>query len=325
VALVAENERHAAQIAAGTTGRRAGHAFEKRLAEDLNLVVLSEADIPSPPIAPLQVGQPAIELLRYILGHEHLALPSSLEASWLGGLATAGAGDHALDGSGAILTRTKSDVLLELGWASGETTTRGVSVKACNKARPTNAQLYFTTAVGFCALMRRQGLVVSPAAEDALRRFCGDVGFRPLDTSDVTTRTSDPARWYWEELPDLGRRALEAFFQSHQASITRILLREAYLEDPYPPDYLMHQRFRCLSPDTCPLALFSIDDLVARSCAFGGFATKAYVIRKGRYAADDARHLAPRFGFVQFQRAGQRQHPAQLQFNLRAGYFNEPR
>ena len=33
------------------------------------------------------------------------------------------------------------------------------------------------------------------------------------------------------------------------------------------------------------------------------------------------KHLAPRFGIVQMQRGGQKQHPDQLQFNLEAGYF----
>tara|TARA_R100000808_G_scaffold23266_1_gene51440 strand:- start:49 stop:249 length:201 start_codon:yes stop_codon:yes gene_type:complete len=32
-------------------------------------------------------------------------------------------------------------------------------------------------------------------------------------------------------------------------------------------------------------------------------------------------HEAPRFGIIQMQRGGQKQHPTQLQFNLEAGYF----
>jgi hypothetical protein len=47
-----------------------------------------------------------------------------------------------------------------------------------------------------------------------------------------------------------------------------------------------------------------------------------YTIRKGTYKNDPATHYAPRFGFIQFQRGGQKQHPTQLQFNLKAGYFN---
>lgn len=33
------------------------------------------------------------------------------------------------------------------------------------------------------------------------------------------------------------------------------------------------------------------------------------------------KHKAPKFGVVQMQRGGQKQHPTQLQFNLKAGYF----
>lgn len=324
MALIADNERHAAQIAAGTLGRRAGHAFEKKLAEDLNLVSLTETEIPTEPPGCLQVGQPAIELLRYVLANEGYGRPSELRALWLGGLATARAGDEAFDSSGGAVSRTKSDVLLELSWGSELKVNLGVSVKTCNNATPTNAQLYFTTASGFCTLMRRSRLRVSGKAEEAMKMFCGDVGYRPSDIMpNLDQRLSDPSRWYWEELPDAGRRDLEAFFSENQAAITRVLLREAYVDDPYPPDYLLHQRSRAASPESCPLALFSIDDLVARSCSFGGFTTKAYVIRKGKFASDPTPHLAPRFGFVQFQRGGQRQHPTQLQFNLRAGYFND--
>jgi hypothetical protein len=171
--------------------------------------------------------------------------------------------------------------------------------------------------------MRRCGLAISIAAEDALRRFCGDPGFRPEDEPGSAERPSDPSRWYWEELPAAGKADLEAFFDVYQSDITRILLREAYADDPYPPDYVLHQRFRSDSVDECPLAIYAIDELVAWSCAHGGFSTKEYVIRKGKYAGDKAKHLAPRFGIVQFQRGGQRQHPTQLQFNLRAGHFND--
>ncbi len=34
-------------------------------------------------------------------------------------------------------------------------------------------------------------------------------------------------------------------------------------------------------------------------------------------------HQAPRFGVIQMQRGGQKQHPEQLQFNLEASYFRK--
>ena len=49
---------------------------------------------------------------------------------------------------------------------------------------------------------------------------------------------------------------------------------------------------------------------------------KGYSVRKGQYRdPEGAEHEAPRFGIVQMQRGGQKQHPTQLQFNLKAGYF----
>lgn len=47
-----------------------------------------------------------------------------------------------------------------------------------------------------------------------------------------------------------------------------------------------------------------------------------YAVRKGTYKDPlGVQHEAPRFGIVQMQRGGQKQHPTQLQFNLKAGYF----
>ncbi len=247
-----------------------------------------------------------------------------MRALWLGGLATAQAGDVSIDASGQAVTKTKSDVLVHLRWRDGQTRSFGVSVKACNNKAPTNAQLYFTTARGFCALMRREGLAMSLSAEHALRQFCGDAGFRPIDeTPPAPGRLSDPNRWYWEELPQQGRDDLERLFASHQASVTRTLLQAAYPDDPHRPVYVMHQRYRCVSQADCPLAILSVDQFVEQSSAFGGFSTRRHAIRKGTYKSDPGIHLAPRFGFVQFQRGGQKQHPTQLQFNLMAGYFNK--
>ena len=71
------------------------------------------------------------------------------------------------------------------------------------------------------------------------------------------------------------------------------------------------------------IAVFSMEEIVAISKAYSGFELSPYVIRKGTYKNDNKIHYAPRFGFIQFQRGGQRQHPTQLQFNLKAGYFRK--
>ena len=128
---------------------------------------------------------------------------------------------------------------------------------------------------------------------------------------------------FFEELPHEGRAEIEAVFASRQGDITRLLLQLAYANDPHPPEYLLHITKKAEDITTADLALFSIDELIAHSCRYGGFSLKPYRIRKGRFKDDENTHYAPRFGYVQFQRGGQKQHPTQLQFNLRAGYFDE--
>jgi hypothetical protein len=65
-----------------------------------------------------------------------------------------------------------------------------------------------------------------------------------------------------------------------------------------------------------------MEELIAQSRTYQGFATRPYSVRKGSYPdPPGVQHLAPRFGVVQMQRGGQAQHPTQLQFNLEAGYF----
>ena len=68
--------------------------------------------------------------------------------------------------------------------------------------------------------------------------------------------------------------------------------------------------------------MYTIDELILRSARYQGFTTRAYSVHKGSHKdPPGVKHLAPRFGIVQMQRGGQKQHPEQLQFNLEAGYF----
>lgn len=153
--------------------------------------------------------------------------------------------------------------------------------------------------------------------------FCGDPGFRPRDSDRASSRKSDPDRWFFEELPQEGRMEIEGVFGTRQADITRLLLQLAYPNDPHPPEFLLHITKKAADITAADLALFSIDELIQKSCCFGSFSLKPYRIRKGRFKDDENTHFAPRFGFVQFQRGGQKQHPTQLQFNLQAGYFGQ--
>lgn len=320
--LVADDPKHKAQIEAGTTGRKKGHLFEKELAKAVSTTRLVAESLAGPK-SHLVRGHPAIELVSYIARTEQLSGALTVKAWWVGGLATGSGGDILTDVGGRITEKSKSDVVLEIQDSEG-CIRRGVSVKTCSKKTPTNDQLYFTTAVAFCSLLRQNGISVSMSAETALRMFCGDVGYRPMDEpSSIVDRQANPERWFWEELPRPGREKLEGIFSKHQRKITQILLQTAYVSDPFPPEYLLHQTVAYSDINDCPLAIFKISELVDLSCKYSGFSTKPYRIHKGRYKNDPAVHLAPRFGFVQFQRGGQKQHPTQLQFNLAAGYFNK--
>jgi hypothetical protein len=321
VSLTPKNKRHRLQIEAGTIGRKRGHQFEKDLAEAISAISLKEVDLRKHVNANRVLGNPALEITKYIAKNLGLSRVDRADAWWLGGLATSGLGDILHTSGGERIRRSKTDVLVSL--REGERKyVRGVSVKTCSKNTPTNDQLFFTTASAFSELLRSHQIRFSKEAEKALKMFCGDVGYRPMDLNAVSQQSRNPERWFFEELPEKGRRDIENALNRYQAQISRILLQLAYSEDPHPPEYLLHLTVKPADVDEASLALFTIDELIAFSCRYTGFHTKEYLVRKGRFRGDRSVHLAPRFGFVQFQRGGQVQHPTQLQFNLQAGYFN---
>ncbi|MCG3142241.1 MAG: hypothetical protein HDKAJFGB_03649 [Anaerolineae bacterium] len=319
--LKPENEKHAAQIAAGTLGRRKGHGFEKALSNDLNNLAISN-ELFKPSQGHLKVGNPAFELARYILAKAKITRVNGIRAYWLGGLATSGEGDPFVSTERHFVGKSKSDVVVEIETPRHKFVT-GVSVKTCNKPTPTNSQLFFTTASAFCRLLRDNGVPVSDGAEKALRMFCGDAGFRPVDKNPniFSVRKSDPDRWFFEELPAKGRKEWEMILGKYQREVTTVLLQKAYAGDPLLPEFLLHQTVSYSDINKCEMALFTIGELVDLSCRYTGFETSQYLVRKGRFKGDPNPHLAPRFGYIQFQRGGQKQHPTQLQFNLQSGYF----
>ena len=94
------------------------------------------------------------------------------------------------------------------------------------------------------------------------------------------------------------------------------------MNDPFVPDYLIHKTKLSIGWEETEVAIYSINELVALSAAYGGFSTEPYSVKKGSYKDPvGIKHEAPRFGIIQMQRGGQQQHPEQLQFNLKAGYF----
>jgi hypothetical protein len=321
MALDPLNAKHAGQIAAGTTGRNRGHAFEYALS--LQIKDLKDSFyIAEKQTGHLLEGDPATELMCYIRGREKLRAKCKI-VYWVGGLATAGKGAELLGSDGLRLRGSKSDIVIIFGTESGDTPI-GVSIKTCFNNTPTNDQLFCSTALAFCALMRTHGLEISKQAEIALRMFCGDPGHRPMDVSGATKgRMSTPERWFWEELPARPREELEKLFEFHGHKILSILLRGAYQNDPYPPKYLLHVRHRAKDPKRVPMAIYEISELVELSHRYRKFETKEYMVRKGRFKGDPNIHLAPRFGIVQFQPLGNTQNRNQLQFNLEANYFSK--
>jgi len=328
MALDPRDVRHAGQIRAGTTGRRSGHRFERELAQRISLVDPGTLRLNEAHASHIIDGDAAVELVQYIcrsLGLRHVRVVS---AEWLGGRATVREPELVSDytvPSRLAKGSSKSDVAVYVD-GGGRSLVVGVSTKTCTTRAPTNAQLYFSTATAFCALLRRRGIEVSERAETAMRMFCGDAGYRPADMPDEARGRSpqtDASRWFWEELPRPALKEWAQILGGRQADVTRILLRDAYDDDPLPPDFVLHGRGQCRSIADYRMAVFTVEELVALSCAYSGFGTREYRIRKGTFRGDPSPHRAPRFGYVQFQRGGQRQHPTQLQFNLQAGYFNK--
>ena len=323
MALKPTSAEHAAQIAAGTTGRNRGHRFEQALTAELNALDWASV-LPCRESNPhLVCGDPASRLLAHIRRNEPGLDAEAVEAFWLGGLATAGAGDVLIGPDGQEVRGSKSDVLLKFTHGDAPPIWRGVSVKTCFNPKPTNAQLYCSTASAFCALLRRQGLAVSDSQVVALRMFCGDPGFRPQDNADIGGRLASPERWFWEELPEADRAAWEHLLDENHAEVLLALLKYAYDGDCFPPDYLLHVRHRSTTASDVPLALFTMERLAGLSVDYGGFSTRSYRVNKGRFKSDPGEHLAPRFGIVQFQPLGNKQNRNQLQFNLQARYFDK--
>jgi hypothetical protein len=322
MALKARDKKHGNQIKAGIEGRLKGHSFESILSQS---ICDNATGLCVPAVSwqgHLYEGNPTSILVSYVLNHLGLKKVDSIKSYWLGGLATSGKGDFVLGHEGDRVKRSKSDILLEIGH-KGKVSRIGVSVKTCYKPKPTNAQLFCSTAEAICNLFRRNGVNVSKDFETGFKMFCGDEGFRPVDMlgEKLKTRKSDPDRWFFEELPHRTRSEIEKVFTERQDDITRILLQLAYAEDPFPPQYVLHQRHSAIKKDEIPFAIFHIDELIELSRKYNGFVLKPYLVRKGRFKGDPNTHQAPRFGCIQFQRLGNKQNATQLQFNLEAGYF----
>jgi hypothetical protein len=322
MALKPIDDIHALQIQAGTLGRKAGHAFEDEIAARINSIAypFTPSGLQSNHVF---TGCPAILLLSYVVRHAGFSSITKATAISTGALATSEEGLDWLSVNGVEVKRCKSDLVITLHDAEDNLTTYGVSTKQCNNPTPTNAQLYFTTARAFAALLVNNGIRVSEAAVRALRQFCGDEGYRPEDDPPtMMLREVDPRRYFWEEIESNGREEWERIFSEMQDDVTRLLLQKAYMDDPFIPEFILHKTKKADDWNSTEVAIYSIDELIALSRQYGGFRIKPYRVNKGSYRdPEGVEHQAPRFGIVQMQRGGQAQHPTQLQFNLEAGYF----
>lgn len=322
MALNPIDEVHALQIQAGILGRKAGHGFEDRIAQEINSLAYPR-HLPEAESRHVFTGDPAILLIDYIGKSLRKSVIKRVVAISTGALATSEEGLHWLNINGVTVKKCKSDLVITFEWDKGDATAVGVSTKQCNNKTPTNAQLHFTTAVGFSNLLIRNGLPVSSGAIISLKQFCGDVGHRPQDDADsLRGRVSDPRRWFWEEINAAGRMEWENILSTRQDDVSRLLFQKAYLDDPFAPDFLLHKTKSSTGWNTTEVAIYGVDELIQLSSAYGGFSKKAYSVKKGSHRdPPGVQHDAPRFGIIQMQRAGQAQHPTQLQFNLKAGYF----
>ena len=308
------------QIKAGAKGRKRGHSYENELASKINAAPMPFSKSKSMGKV-LHVGSPVVILIDKVLEYLNWDYCNKIEAYATGKLATSETGAKEILIEGQSITSAKSDVILVL-YKEDEKKVVGVSVKQCNNKTPTNAQVFFSTATAFYNLVTNNGMALSEKALKAMRQFCGDTGFRPSDDFDCSSRIPTPERYFWEEIDAEGKAEWESLFKNHQDDVTRLLLQKAYLNDPFPPEIILHKTKKATSFENQEIAVFTMDQFIELSRKYSPFTYSYYRVKKGRYKEPEGfSHQAPRFGVVQMQRGGQKQHPTQLQFNLKAGYF----
>lgn len=152
MALTPVDEVHALQIQAGTLGRKAGHAFEDSITERINGFNYP-ITVTNPASAHIFKGDPASLLLLFIAHNLNGRSITRASAISTGSLATSEEGKKWLSINGATVSRCKSDLVISMSLDGKEPISYGVSTKQCNTSTPTNAQLYFTTARAFSALL----------------------------------------------------------------------------------------------------------------------------------------------------------------------------
>lgn len=327
MALLPNSTQHQQQILAGTTGRNTGHAYEVYLADQINKLPVP-FQISSQSL--VMVGSyknvfssqsEAFTLINYLAEVYKITQIIRFYAVATGGLATS-AKSQGVYFNGQLIKKCKSDILVEIEDQFNQIHRMGISIKQCNTARPTNAQVFCTTATGFSNLLRQYNIPVSAVAEEELRKFCGHPGSSPIDHNMHINRVIDHRRYFWEELKLHASQEWKNIFDQYNTEIAKILLQKAYSNEPYPPEFLLHKTKK--KAGNQEIAIYEIADLIVKSFQYQSFATSLYRVKKGQFKEPKTlgdTHEAPSFGIFQMQRLGNAQNAHQLQFNLKTGYF----
>ncbi len=252
----------AEQRKAGTLGRKRGHSYEAKISEAIN-AFQTPFSITDETKGYPKHGNPQEILVNKLLQYLGWKKCTFIKAYCTGGLATAESGDKTLIIEGKSINSSKSDIIVVIK-NEDSTRTIGVSIKQCNNIHPTNDQLFFTTATAFHELIVRNGFNLSNNALIAMKQFCGDLGYRPIDSNDCIGRISSPERYFWEEIDKKGQKEWETLFRNHQDEVTRLLLQKGYAQDPFPPEIILHKTKKTDSSDE-EIAIFSTDEFISLS------------------------------------------------------------
>ena len=201
----------AKQRKAGTLGRKRGHTYETKLSEAINAFP-TPFSITDETKGYLKHGKPQEILVNKLLQYLGWKKCTFIKAYCTGGLATAECGDKTLIVEGKAINSSKSDIIVVIK-NEDSARTIGVSVKQCNNIHPTNDQLFFTTATAFYELIVQNGFSLSNNALIAMKQFCGDLGYRPIDSDDCSGRIFSTERYFWEEIDQKGKVEWEALFR----------------------------------------------------------------------------------------------------------------
>ena len=153
-----ESEKHLLQIQAGQRGRNKGHEFELRVSKEINNLNFEKFDFCNlDKNKDIFYGEPGLLLLKFISATNFMNKKiESACAFSTGSIATAEKDfKREIFINSKLVKKSKSDIVIKIKPINGEEKYFGISTKQCSIKRPTNAQLYFSTAKGFSDLLNK--------------------------------------------------------------------------------------------------------------------------------------------------------------------------